>query len=257
MPARLTVVGTGIQSGRDLSRVAIDSIQTAGKVFVAVTDPVTERWVQELNDDVESLAKFYSPRKRRVQAYDEMTDRIMSFVERGVDVCVVCYGHPGVCVYPTRKAIQRARALGVRTTMLPAVSFIDCLIADLDVDPAIDGLALYDATSFLMEKRSVDACSGLVLMQIAVTAEAGYPDNGAHGGRGLRALIAKLARTYGKRHEVVIYEASVHPLTRAVIRRLALEDVASARLPLAATLYVPPRGKPKADKEMLRRFPVE
>lgn len=257
MPARLTVVGTGIQSGRDLSALAIHSIQSAEKVFIGVADQVTARWLAELNKNTESLAVFYSAKKPRMQTYNEMTNRIMTFVERGVDVCVVCYGHPGVCVLPTHKAMARARAMGVETTMLPAVSCVDCLVADLGIDPAVPGLATYDATFFLFHRHRFDTQIGLVLLQIGVTAERGIKRNKMFGRAGVRALVQKLAPIYGRRHEVVIYEASPHPVAKPVIKRIALEDVASAQLSLTSTLYVPPRGSAPKDKEMLRRFAGE
>lgn len=253
--ARLTVVGTGIQSGRDLSPLAIHRIRTAEKVFVCVADPVTARWLFELNRNAESLASFYSPKKLRLQTYNEMTDRIMSFVERGADVCVVSYGHPGVCVYSTHKAIERARALGVEATMFPAVSCVDCLVADLGIDPAAAGLSVYDATYFLLHRHRFDCNSGLILLQIAVTGEPGIKPNTTSGRSALRALAAKLIAKYGKQHKVIVYEASPYPIAEPVVKRVALGNVASVSFAPTATLYVPPRGPAPTDKQMLRRFP--
>jgi hypothetical protein len=251
MAARLTVVGSGIQVGRDLSPTALHYIMTAEKVLELVGDPATMLWLRELNPTVESLARFYSPKKPRLQTYQEMTDRILSFVSKGVDVCVVTYGHPGVAVYASHKAIERARGLGVEATMLPAVSCVDCLIADLGIDPAMDGLAIYDATDFLIRRRRFDANSPLVLTQIAVTCVTGYKANGAYPRTGLRALAAKLARTYGRKHKSVIYEASTVPVAEPIVRQIALGRLGSARVTSASTLYVPPRGSASVDKRML------
>ena len=256
MTARLTVVGTGIQSGRDFSPQAIHRIRTAEKVFFLVADSVTALWLKQLNPDAESLGGFYSPKKRRIQTYTEMTDRIVSFVQQGADVCVVSYGHPGVSVYATHKAIARAKAMGVEATMMPAVSCIDCLIADLGIDPA-HGFAIFDATDFLFRRHRFDAHSGLMLTQIAVTAHGGYKKNGAYGRRGLRALITKLVGTYGRDHRVVVYQASPYAVTEPSIQWVALADVPSATIVETSTLYVPPRGVAPADKEMLRRVRVE
>ena len=257
MAARLTVVGTGIQSGRDFSPQALHRIKTAEKVFFLLADPVTALWLTQLNNHAESLGVFYSPKKRRIQTYKEMTDRIVSFVERGADVCVVTYGHPGVSVYATHKAIERAKAMGVEATMMPAVSSIDCLIADLGVDPATRGFAVFDATDFLFFRHRYDPNSSLVLTQIAVTAQGGYKKNGAYGRNGLQALIAKLVVTYGRKHRVVIYEASPYPVAEPSIQWIALEHVPTATISETSTLYVPPRGVAPVDEEMLRRVRVE
>ncbi|MBV8081479.1 MAG: hypothetical protein JOY86_00685 [Candidatus Eremiobacteraeota bacterium] len=247
-------MGSGIESGRDLSRVAIHHIKSAQKVFSMVGDPVTVRWLCELNKSTELLDKFYSARKPRLKTYEQMTDRIVSFVKRGEDVCVVTYGHPAVSVYATHKAIERVRAMGASATMLPAVSALDCLIADLGIDPVAGGLAVYDATDFLFFRRSFDAASRLVLLQIAVTAEAGFKPSGAYRRDGLRALVAKLMRTYGRRHEVIIYQAAQFPITKPKIVRLPLADVPDAPVVVASTLYVPPKNNAPMDMANIRRF---
>lgn len=251
MAARLTVVGSGIQVGRDLSPTALHCIKTAEKVLELVGDPATALWLRELNPSVESLAGFYSPKKPRLQTYQEMTERILSFVTKGMDVCVVTYGHPGVSVYASHQAIERARGMGIEATMLPAVSSVDCLIADLGVDPAVDGLAIYDASDFLVRRRRFDPTSSLVLTQIAVTCEEGYKANGVYPRTGLRALAAKLARTYGRGHKSIIYEASTVPIAKPVIRQITLGKLGSAPVTPASTLYVPPRGSASMDKGML------
>ena len=257
MAAHLTVVGSGMQAGRDLSPTALHCIANAEKVLELVGDPATLLWLRKLNPTVESLAGFYSPKKPRLRTYQEMTDRILSFIMKGMDVCVVTYGHPGFSVYASHKAIERARGMGIEATMLPAVSSVDCLIADLGFDPVVDGLAIYDATDFLVRRHRFDANSSLVLTQIAVTCERGYKEQGVYPRAGLRALAAKLARTYGREHMSVIYEASTVPIAKPVIRPIAIGKLGSARVTVASTLYVPPRGRAPIDKQMLALFPGE
>jgi hypothetical protein len=55
----------------------------------------------------------------------------------------------------------------------------------------------------------------------------------------------------------VIYEASTVPIAKPVIRPIAIGKLGSARVTVASTLYVPPRGRAPIDKQMLALFPGE
>ena len=57
-------------------------------------------------------------------------------VRLGKVVVGVFYGHPGIFVAPSHRAISIARAEGYEAKMLPAVSAEDSLYADLGVDPS-------------------------------------------------------------------------------------------------------------------------
>ncbi len=52
---------------------------------------------------------------------------ILSSVRKGLYVVGIFYGHPGIFVNPSRRALTIARQEGYQALMLPAVSSIDCL----------------------------------------------------------------------------------------------------------------------------------
>lgn len=60
-------------------------------------------------------------------------------VRLGKKVVGVFYGHPGVFVSPSHRAISIARFEGYEAKMLPAVSAEDSLYADLGIDPSRPG----------------------------------------------------------------------------------------------------------------------
>ena len=97
-----------------------------------------------------------------------MAEAILEPVRAGKRVCAAFYGHPGVFVLPSHEAIARARAEGFDATMLPGVSAEDCLVADLGVDPARNGLQSYEAGDFLRRRPAIEPTTALVLWQIGV-----------------------------------------------------------------------------------------
>ena len=97
-----------------------------------------------------------------------MTEAILEPVRAGKRVCAAFYGHPGVFVLPSHEAVSRARAEGFDASMQPGVSAEDCLVADLGVDPGVNGLQSYEAGDFLRRRPATEPTTALVLWQIGV-----------------------------------------------------------------------------------------
>jgi uncharacterized protein YabN with tetrapyrrole methylase and pyrophosphatase domain len=244
---RLTVVGTGISFGQ-LTLEARGAIQRAERVLYVVADAITERWIEENAPGSESLYDCYGPGKSRMTSYLEMVERILDAAREGAQVCAAFYGHPGVFVYPSHEAVRRARQEGIPARMLPGVSAEDCLFAEVGFDPAMRGCQSFEATDFLLRRRRFDPTSNLVLWQVGVLGALDFQPDG-YDTSGLTVLQGDLVETYGGDHEVVLYEASLDPISESRIERFALEKLASTRLTGNATLYVPPQeNRPHSDE---------
>jgi uncharacterized protein YabN with tetrapyrrole methylase and pyrophosphatase domain len=227
-------------------------IRRAGKVLYLFADPVPVAWITKVNPSAQSLEGFYAPAKDRQRTYEEITEEILRWVRRDLDVCVVLYGHPGVFVGPSHAAVRRAREEGFPARMLPGISAEDCLFADLGVDPGAWGCQSYEATSFLLYRRSFDTATPLVLWQVAgIGVRQGATEPSVAG---LRLLAEFLQDRYGPDHEVVLYQASPYPLFDPVVRRLPLRDLPGAGITAMSSLYVPPKGEPAPDPEMHARL---
>lgn len=256
--ASLIVVGTGIQWAGQTTLAARRAIEQAERVLFAVADPWTVRWVRSLHPGAESLPYPQDGRPRR-QIYREMVDCILAELHRGLRVCAVFYGHPGVLTRASHEAIQAARDAGLPAQMLPGVSALDCLYADLGIDPGQAGCQIYETTDFLVRGRPFDAYTALVLCQIGVIGNLGTYALATLESRqrGLAILAEELGACFPPDHEVVIYEASTHPLQPPRIERVALGKLPGIAVSEISTLYVPPRGPAPKRMEMLVRLGME
>ncbi|MFN6969985.1 MAG: SAM-dependent methyltransferase, partial [Rheinheimera sp.] len=115
----LVIVGTGITLGSHISPLSRSYIEQADVVFAAVTDGITELWVQEMNQNVRSFAPLYAEGKSRHTTYQQMIDLILAEVRLGKKVVGAFYGHPGVFAYAPHKVIELARAEGFAAHMEP------------------------------------------------------------------------------------------------------------------------------------------
>ena len=223
---------------------AAAAIERADEVLYLVPQRLAAEWIERTNPHSRSLEGMYAPGKPRHKTYAEMVDELLAPVRAGRDVCAAFYGHPGVFVTPGHEAVRRARAGGQRARMLPAVSALDCLVADLGIDPAATGLQSYEATDFLVHRRPLDETATVVLWQIGVVGERSVAAEPRR--ENLALLVDRLAETYPREHEGIVYEASPYPLVAdPIVLRLPLADLPDARVPLLSTLVVPPARAPE------------
>lgn len=216
----LTIVGTGIQLGVQVTPHARAVIRRADEVLYLVADPLAAQWIERLNPNARSLDGFYEPGKDRRETYAGIVEEILSSVRRGLDVCVAFYGHPGVFVEPGHEAIARARCEGFRARMLPGISAEDCLVADLGVDPGEAGCQSYEATAFVVYRYAVEPSAMLILWQIGFLGQVATPPDPAP--LPLEVLVERLLEFYPDDHETIIYVAAAYPIWEPSVSRLQI-----------------------------------
>jgi hypothetical protein len=195
---------------------------------------------------------MYQSGKPRIEIYENIIAKILDELESAGDLCVAFYGHAGVLTYPAWESIRRARATGRRARMLPAISTEDTLFADLGIDMGRAGLQSFEATRFMYYKYNFDTSAGLLLWQISVLGEVEWNPPHAAARPRLEVLTDYLKKFYGPEHEVFLYHAPEFPTSRALIERVALNDLPKAEFVSISTLYIPPRGLPQRNEENLR-----
>jgi hypothetical protein len=235
----LTVVGTGIDITTQLSPGARAAIEGADLVLYVLADPVSSLRVEQLNPRARTLDGHYAAGKRRRVTYDEIVEEVVSEVLAGADVCLALYGHPGVYAAAGHEAIRRVRDAGLQARMLPAVSALDCLFADLGIDPGPRGLQAYEATYFFRTRPPVDPRATLLLLQVGVLCEHSGDPTPVSAER-FPELVDLLRATYGPACEAVLYEAAAYPGARPVVERFRLDDSELPSPSVISTLCITP-----------------
>ena len=114
---------------------------------------------------------------------------------------------------------------GYTAHMLPAISFEDCLFADLGVDPGVSGRLMYEATDFLIRPRKFDPTAALILLQVGAIAlfdfALGDPPNRTGPARACRGAL----QHYPADHRVAIYRTSQLAIFDPSIDWVSLEDL--------------------------------
>lgn len=251
----MLIVGTGIRWGGQTTLAARSAIEQADRVLHAVADPFTARWIEELNPAAESLP-YPRDAATRADIYTQMVERVLRAVRAGEHVCAVFYGHPGVFATPGHELMRVARAEGLSAEMLPGVSSLACMYADLNFDPARLGCQTYEATDWLLRPRLIDIHTPLVLLQIANIGNSGVhdPSDRERIRRGLELLAERLERAYGPAHQAVLYEAAILPTQAHRAESITIAELADATIKDITTLYIPLLERASIDPDMRARL---
>ena len=201
---------------------------------------MTVRRIEALNPNALTLNDRYAVGKDRRETYAEIVEDVVTRVREGERLCLVLYGHPGFYAFPGHEAVRRLRAEGIPARMVAAVSTLDCLFADLGIDPAEGGLQVYGATYFLRATPPVDPRATLVLLQVGILGEKG-PLPTPEVAERLPALVRVLRERYGAERKALLYEASTYPGARPRVIPLRLDRDDPPPPPRLSLLCVPSR----------------
>ena len=253
----LAVVGSGIKAVCDFTTEAISLIKHADKVFYCVADPVTEVYIKSLSPDAQDLYVFYSNNKERYHTYVQMAEVMLREVRKGLKVVTVYYGHPGVFVLPSHRAVQIARKQGLRAFLVPAVSALDCLVADLDFDPSFPGFQILEATDMLLRKRPILTDRHVVIWQVGCVGNPGYRRQG-YLKENFAILLDYLEEFYSPDEEIVHYIGSQFPTVSPVIERIPLSLFRSPEVAKhvngISTFYIAPKDSIPCDYDMAQKM---
>lgn len=242
--SRLTVVGTGIGFRRQLIPAAESAIREADKVLYQLGDPLTARWLQQLQPNAESLAEpTTSEPILSSEVYEAMAEQVFATVFDSQNVCFVTYGHPGLYQHAAHRSIELVRGAGMVATMLPGISALDCLIADLDIEIGA-GCQILDATSLVVQRKILDPTSALVLFQAGIF---GNPYYGAKHPVALQLLGDRLRNTWGPDQQAIFYEAPMTPNSEPIVDRVPLSELEVMPMTERTLMYVAPASGAKPD----------
>lgn len=248
--SHLLIIGTGIKSLAHLTQESMIIIKQSEKVLYLVNEPYLKEWIERESTLCESLEPIYFSQEKRIDNYKKITSYIVDQNKKHDSLCVVLYGHPVVHAMSALAAAREVKEQGGKTTILPAISSLDCLFADLTFDPSESGCYSADATDFLIYMRQFDPNSHLILLQVGNIGTYNQ-EKTTH----VHVLRDYLLQYYEKDHNVCYYEAAQYPTQMARIDYFPLSAIAEQPVSSLTTLYVPPVNKTiQWNKEMLERL---
>jgi hypothetical protein len=130
---------------------------------------------------------------------------------------------------------------------------VDCLYADLGIDPGRYGCQHFEASQLLFYRRRIDPTAYLVLWQVGLVGDQSLA-RFSTGPAYKQVLVDVLARDYPLDHEITIYRSATLPIQQARIERVKLRDLPQAKVEMEDTVVVPPAGPLQPNTEMRARL---
>lgn len=240
MPSKkLLIVGTGIKTLSHLTRESECSIKQAQKVLYLVNEPIIKEWIIKNSEDSFSLEDLYFSKKFRAKSYQEITEKIVSTLDAFDNVCVVVYGHPLLLSNAIHSVIKKLDKSDVAITVLPAISSLDCLFADLRVDP-VGGCYSIDATELLVYEKPICISNHVIIWQIGLVGLLGNTTE-KQNVVAITMLKEKLLLLYGPDHDIILYEAAIYPHLQPKINKITIKDIHEKLMSSITTAYISPK----------------
>lgn len=256
-PGQLIVIGTGITGIAQMTLEAVSHIRTADVVFHTCSDSLSAEFIRRESKQSYDLYMLYDNGKSRHLTYVQMAEVMLREVRKGRFVVGVFYGHPGVFVSPSHRAIAIARQEGYYAKMLAAVSAEDCLFADIGFDPALPGCQTLEATDLLLRGRQLLPDHHLIIWQVGVVGKAGFQFGGYDNSK-FQLLIDRLENEYGPDHQLVSYLAPTYNVAEPVVKRYTIKDMRKLdvveQVSAASTFYIPPKIVAENDPDIQKKL---
>jgi hypothetical protein len=246
----IVIAGTGIKGVAHFTQETLMQLRDADLVLYCVADRVTETYLLDLRPDAIDLYVLYDDDKARDLTYIQMAELALAGARCGHKVLMLLYGHAGILANPTSRALRLARAEGIKASMLPAVSSIDCLFADLGVDPGSEPTYIVEATDLLLRRRTIPTDGHVIIMQPGAVGDPGFHYHGSSRPE-MTNFLEYLASFYGREHNLVVYQAARFVLDKARVAHVSIAALLGGRAQEVingiSTLYIPPIHRDSKD----------
>ena len=255
--ADVYIVGLGVLNVDHLTRETERVIRRSNEVLYVDTGIATRAFLEGLCPRVTSLFETsYEEQGPRLNAYHHMAARVLDAALDHAPVTFAMHGHPVVGAYAPFLIRDMARLLDLEVLVLPGVSAMDCLFAELMVDPCVAGMQMYEATDLLLRRRPLQADIPALIWQIGCVETRLHTTRVSKPER-FERLRSHLLRFYPPEHQATAAYSTPHPLMPSTIHRFALQDISKYAHLLHAgfTLFVPAvHEAPIEDHELLRQM---
>ncbi len=177
MPTEIVLVGTGPGPVSQLTREAHDELLHAGRVFFRMSAHPVYDWLQREGVSVYSFDDVYAlPRIAYHEVYEFIAAAILKEAQRTGRVVYALPGSPFVLERTSGLIEQAAHAAGFNVRVIPGMSFLEVVWAELRLDPS--GIQICNAVDFHTPDPGV--CHGRGMLIGGLFANVAEP---SHGGR--------------------------------------------------------------------------
>ena len=237
----LYLVGAGILFPEHLTVQTIEILEHCQRICTNVPETRLASLPKEIREKCVCLWPLYKDNRRRIDNYRDVIDAVVDVAREHKPSAWMTPGHPFVFDSVSQKLLEHARGFGWSIQIVPGISSLDTLLAQIPYDPCY-GLVVHEATALARDKIPLNPSLATVLFQPSIFGSDLTHHSKQYAGPHLKDLSAHLLRFYPAQHRcALVYSAlSGSDAARTVWETLENLDSISFDSLRGSTLFIPP-----------------
>jgi len=159
----IALTGIGIGGFEQVTLETLETFKNARIIFHLTSH---HRRLKKLCSNVVNLEGKYWTGEEDVEVYRRLADLLITEAQNGPGVVAVGDGHPAYYDDVTWDVYRRGKKLGLDVRIIPAISCLDSMAANCDLEINTNGIQILDAPSMIEWKQHLNPRLDALIMQI-------------------------------------------------------------------------------------------
>jgi|NitcycUWRROWE17A_1032939.scaffolds.fasta_scaffold00006_6 tetrapyrrole (corrin/porphyrin) methylase-like protein len=239
--ADLYLLGAGVFFPDHLTVQTIEILTACSRICTNLPEVKLQALPKEISQKCVCLWPLYQDNRKRIENYRDVIQAVIDNATNHRPCAWMTPGHPFVFDSVSQKLVEKGRDFGWKVQVVPGISSLDTLLAELAYDPCY-GLVVHEATSLVTSNLPLLPSFATVLFQPSVFGSDLTHHSHEYGGPSLRQLRDYLLQFYPAQHECAFVYSALSRRDRPRIVWETLENLDSVPYVSlrGSTLYVPP-----------------
>ncbi len=165
--ADIFLLGSGVFSFFDLTLYTQFVLEECRAVFFLHDLPSLERYLERLvPDPVNLMPLYYVDGRDRADIYEDVARHVVEAARLQRPVALLTHGHPLVYCDISKQVRQQAGRHGLRVSSVPAVSSLDRMFVDLDLDIGDHGVQVLHASAAISQATPLNPDLDTIFFQV-------------------------------------------------------------------------------------------
>ncbi len=240
---KINIIGIGIGGVSQISLRSNSLLASSEKVFSLVTNRQFPLYLETLNQQTEDLIQYYKPNRTADEIYNGISNHIINsgISENWEEATFVVEGNPQLYNIPVKLLKKKAIELDWNVKIHPAISSLDTILIDLDLQIEELGVQIFDAPRMMINKQKIQNNIPCLILQIANCNNNHFSNIEKQSPEDYLPLKNWLLNFYPESHEVVIVNSAMSEDLKPVLKNGELGKFIefSSFIDYNSTLYIP------------------
>lgn len=240
MKTNIYIVSYGICPYRDISIKALKILKKCSEVYVLMSSSTLASFLSENSIKYTDITYIYSEGKKRTDVYNEIARFVIKRAEKIETICYFTYGDPMLFDSPSQLIIEAAKSSGLSVSVIPGISFVNFILASLQISIGTEGIAVYEATRLVRDKIAIDKRVHCLVAQVGTFNSEYVNRSETIECENLSLLVDYLRIFYPANHLVTLcHSDSINESITSIETPLCLIPLFAESTDYSTTLYIP------------------